>query len=262
MYNKGIMSPESNISLKPLKWYKKLDTRKDRIESGVFLVEGERAIRQIVQACPDSIIEILAMEKGAPSFGNYPLRILTEKQFGSIAHTETPQGILAAVRLPRDAYSESLPKNPGSRILLLENIQDPGNVGTLIRTAAAFDFDGVILTPKCADPFSPKCVQASAGTVLSLWIRRSGAYLELAQKLRQKGLVLAAADVHGTEAPSRLSSQSKIVIALGNEAAGPSQELLEIADYQLKIPVAQAKAESLNVAACGAICMYLSSLKG
>jgi TrmH family RNA methyltransferase len=144
---------------------------------------------------------------------------------------------------------------------LLEDIQDPGNVGTLIRTAAAFDYSGVILTEKCADPFSPKCLQSTAGSVLSLWIRRTAAYTDLVDKLKRRGHSLVAADLLGTEDPSMLSRLNKLVLALGNEAAGLSDALLEKSDHTIKISVAGLKAESLNVAACGAICMYLSSLK-
>ncbi len=254
------MSADSKPGLIPIKSYKKLLSRKGRIESGTFAVEGERAIRQIIQSQPESVIEILANEKESAVFDDYPIRILTEKQFNSISQMETPRGIMAVMSLPADTYSEVLPRETGNRVLLLENIQDPGNVGTLIRTAAAFDFNGVILSGKCADPFSPKCVQSSAGTVLSIWIRRNNAHLELAQQLRKSGLALAVADVHGIEDPSLLGSVGKIMIALGNEAAGPSKELLQFADHRLRIPISKEKAESLNVAACGAICMYLSSL--
>ncbi len=255
------MLPASNVPLKPLKWYKKLATRKGRNEACAFLVEGERAITQIAQMHPDEISEVILMEGHSFAFGDHPVRTLTEKQFREICLTETPQGTLAVVRLPAETHADNLPKNPGERILLLEDIQDPGNVGTLIRTAAAFDFDGVIMTQKCADPFSPKCVQATAGTVLSVWLRRSVDYLELVQYLKRKDFALTIADVHGTDEPSVPASQNKLVIALGNEASGPSRELLQLADSQLRIPIAREKAESLNVAACGAICMYLSSLK-
>lgn len=166
---------------------------------------------------------------------------------------------MAVVRLPIDTYSDSLPENTGDKILLLEDIQDPGNAGTLIRTAAAFDFSGIILTESCADPFSPKCVQAAAGTVLSLWLRRTSRYLELSEELRQRGYPVIAADLNGSAGPSVLGNRKKLLLALGNEAAGLSKALLNIADHRLRIPVARAKAESLNVAVCGAILMYLTS---
>ena len=166
---------------------------------------------------------------------------------------------MAIVRLPADIYTAALPENPGRRILLLEDIQDPGNAGTLIRTAAALDFAGVILTESSADPFSPKCVQATAGAVLSVWIRRTAQYLDLVRSLRQDGYAIIAADLKGDATPEILSRKDKLVLALGNEAAGLSPELLSLADYRVRIPVAPEKAASLNVAACGAILMYLSA---
>ncbi|MFC1968772.1 TrmH family RNA methyltransferase [Chloroflexota bacterium] len=166
---------------------------------------------------------------------------------------------MAVVRLPLDVYSGYLPEDVGNRILLLEDIQDPGNVGTLIRTAAAFDFSGVIMTEKCADPISSKTVQATAGAILSVWLRRTKYYLELTKALRKGGFHLIASDLNGVAEPSILSRQNKLLLALGNEAAGLSRELLDEADYRLLIPTIRKKAESLNVAACGAICMYLGS---
>jgi TrmH family RNA methyltransferase len=250
-----------SMPLKPLKWYKKLAAKKGRLEAGAFLVEGDRAIRQILATHPDEIIEILNVEEPLPVYGNYPVRVVTESQFRSICHTRTPQGTMAVVHLPADIYAGSLPRETGRKILLMEDIQDPGNVGTLIRTAAAFGFSGVILTETCADPFSPKCVQASAGAILSVWLRRTAHYLELTKVIKKNGYPLMAAELNGTDGPSVLSRQDRLLLALGNEAAGLSRALLDAADYRLKIPTIQEKAESLNVAACGAILMYLSSDK-
>jgi TrmH family RNA methyltransferase len=246
--------------LRPLKWYKKLATKKGRLEAGAFLVEGDRAIRQIISSHPDMIMEILTVAEPPPAYGDFAIRLVTESQLRSISHAKTPQGVLAIVRMPEDLLSGHLPEEVGYKILLLEDIQDPGNVGTLIRTAAAFDFDGVIMTPKCADPLSPKCVQATAGTILSVWLRRTAQYLELTGELKQAGYTLIATDLSGDADLSVLHRQSKMVLALGNEAAGLSGALRDTADYRLRIPTVPDKAESLNVAACGAIFMYLSSV--
>ncbi len=245
--------------LKQLKWYKELATKKGRLEAEAFLVEGEKAIRQIMSRHPEAIIEILTVAEPLPVYRDYAVRLITESQFHSICSTRTPQGIMAVVRMPGKIYSAGLPEDTGNKILLLEDIQDPGNVGTLVRTAAAFDFAGVIMTENSADPLSPKCVQASVGTVLSLWLRRTDRYLELAGVLKKKGYSLIAADLNGDAGPAILFHQDKFLLALGNEAAGLSREILEAADHRLRIPIDQGKAESLNVAACGAICMYLSS---
>ena len=253
------MSNYRTTPLKPLKWYKKLATKEGRLEAGAFLVEGDRAIQQIIDSHPDEILEIVTVAESSPVRRNYPVRLVTDSQFHSICGTRTPQGTMAIVRLPVDTYSDRLPESTGDKILLLEDIQDPGNVGTLIRTAAAFDFSGVILTEKCADPLSPKCVQSTAGTVLSVWLRRTARYLELAEALKNSGYSLVAAELNGVADPSVLCRQDKLLLALGNEASGISESLLNAADYRLRIPTVRGKAESLNVAACGAICMYLSS---
>jgi len=247
--------------LKPLKWYRTLAAEKGRREAGVFLVEGERAIRQIVDTAPGEIIEILSSREPPVELAAMPVRQVTGQQFSRVSSAVTPQGTMAVVRLPNGVYSDTPPQSPGNRVLLLEDVQDPGNVGTLIRTAAAFDYAGVILSEKCADPFSPKSVQATAGSVLALWLRRTRRYLELAANLRDEGFTVAAADLRGNEEPFALRGCGPLVLALGNEAAGLSRAVLDIADHRIRVPIARYKAESLNVAASGTICMYVSSLE-
>lgn len=248
-----------NPSTRPLKWYKKLSKEKGRREAQAFRIEGDRAARQVISTSPDSVIEIVTADELPPIYRDYPIRMVTDVQFKSICHAKTPQGPLAVVRIPRDMYSDRLPDDAGDKVLLLEDIQDPGNVGTLIRTAAAFDFCGVILSGKCADPLSPKCIQSTAGAVLSVWMRRTDRYLRLAQALRQKGYQLIAADLEGEDELQAVTIPDNILIGLGNEAAGLSDAVLEMADRTVRIDIAREKAESLNVAACGAIIMHLCS---
>ncbi len=247
--------------LKPLAWYKKLAGKKGRVVAGAFLVEGERAVGQIMRRQPDAILEILTTEASASAYRPYPCRLLTASQCRAICHTQTPPGLLAVVSLPLKTYTDELPPQSGANILLLEDIQDPGNVGTLIRTAAALSFSGVLLTEKCADPFAPKCVQATAGSILSVWLRRTPQYLALAESLKQSGYTLVAADLSGATDPSMLFGHEKLTLALGNEASGLSPALLQLSQVRFAIPVDDTHAESLNVAMCGAICMYLSTRK-
>jgi TrmH family RNA methyltransferase len=252
------MFNDGTRELKPIKWYKNLATRKGRIEAQAFLIEGNRAIKQIISSNPDAIIEIVSSGELSPDFQKYTKRLVTASQLCSICSTKTPQGVIAIVRLPISIYSDQLPHDIGAKILLLEDVQNPGNVGTLIRTAAAFGFSGVILTDKCADPFSQKCIQSTVGTVLSLWIRRTSRYLELIDELKNREYSIIAADLNGTEDSSILQCQNKLLLALGNEASGLSDFILNTSTHRLRIPTIRGKAESLNVAACGAICMYLS----
>jgi TrmH family RNA methyltransferase len=253
-------TPDGSPSkLKPVKWYRDLLKIKGRMENNAFLIEGDRAIAQIIENHPDAVLEILTVDGPDRIHRNFATRSITGSQLRSISSAKTPQGTIAVVRIPAGTYSDTLPGKTGDKLLLLEDIQDPGNTGTLIRTAAAFGFSGIIMTDKCADPFSPKCVQATAGAGLSVWIRRTGHYMDITEELLRRGFILAVADLDGTEDPSVLSRYGKLVLALGNEASGISAALLKSATMRVKVPIARDKIESLNVAACGAICMYLAS---
>jgi RNA methyltransferase, TrmH family len=248
------------IPQKPLKWYRELTDKKGRLNAGVFLVESEKAIRQIMGSHPEAITEVISFEEPPPDFRKYPVRQVSESQFSYISSAQTPQGIAAVVKLPPDIYTTRPPANIGDKILLLEDIQDPGNTGTLIRTAAAFNFSGVILTDKCADPFSPKVVQATAGAVMSLWIRATMQYLELIDSLRANDYTLISTELGGQDGTGALQ-QKRFILAVGNESSGLSLKCREMADYHVGIPIAREKAESLNAAVCGAILMYLSQEK-
>jgi TrmH family RNA methyltransferase len=187
------------------------------------------------------------------------VRHLTDAQYSSVSLSQSPQGLLAVVRLPQGCYTEELPKNPGSKILLLEHIQDPGNIGTLVRSAVAFNFSGVILSSKCADPFSPKAVQSSAGSVCSIWIRRVDTYLQLATSLKTQEYAVCAADIRG-EPHIDFSIHNRHIIALGNEGAGLTEDLLSLSDVKFCIPFNASRIESLNVAVSGAIAMFCSGI--
>jgi len=247
-----------NAPLKPLKWYRDLADKKSRLSTGAFLLEGDKAIRQVADNQPESILEVLSTGEPPPYLSKVPARHLNESQLEYISVARTPQGLAAVIRIPEDTYSNKLPEKPGDKILLLEDVQDPGNAGTLIRTAAAFGFSGVILSEKCADPFSPKVSQSSAGSVMSLWIRATESYVNLVKELQKSGYNLIAAELEASDNPDTLQ-RKKTVLVLGNEGAGLSKALLKIADYRISIPIARKRAESLNVAVSGGILMYLSS---
>ncbi len=250
---------EPSRPLKPLAWYKKLATTKGRLAAGAFLVEGARAIAQIQQREPEAIQELLTTSDDGQNDWSYPRRRVTDSQIRAICNTKTPQGLVAVVRLPMQSYEHQLPRSCGQKLLFLEDIQDPGNVGTLIRTAAAFQFTGILLTKKCADPFAPKCVQASAGAILALWLRRTEHSLDLVSQLQQRGYTLVAATLAGQSDPAILAGQKHLILALGNEGGGLSPAVLQVAQEQFTIPVDRLGSESLNVATSGAICMYLST---
>lgn len=192
---------------------------------------------------------------------NIPLRNLTTQQLHSISYSTTPQGLIALIKIPVDFHSETIPEQTGDRILLLEHVQDPGNVGTLIRTAVAFGYSGIIMSSDCADPFSPKVVQASAGALFSVWIRRTKSYLSLINTLKSNNYVLLGADVHGS-AHIDFKRSRRHILALGNEGAGLSRDILNNADVRFSIPMNAENIESLNVAVSGAIAMFAGMQAG
>lgn len=209
-------------------------------------------------ADPGAILELLGTEGPPEEFRRFPFRRLDERQLRAVTSMKSPQGWIAVVRIPPDAFSGRVPVSPGERILFLEDVQDPGNVGTLVRTAAAFGYSGVLMSDQCADPYSPKAVQASAGSVLSVWIRRTPDYREAIDRLKTEGFSLIAMDLRGESRLEHAWKGVPSILALGSEASGLSKDILSRADARIRIPVVETGAESLNVAACGAVCMYIS----
>ena len=244
--------------MKPITWYKSLAESKNRRQYGYFLIEGKRAVDQVLTHHRDSVEELLCTDEIAPSITTIPVRIISAAHMKSICTSRTPQGIAALVRIPDDIYTDNIPAlNTRGRVLLLEHIQDPGNVGTLIRTAAAFGIDGVILSGQCADPFSPKVIQSTAGSILSVWIRKTDRYLPLTDTLKEKyGCKMIAADLNGSDIRG-FSDPGAHILALGNEGSGLSGELLGRCDCRIRIPIEKDNAESLNVAVSGAILMFV-----
>ena len=244
-----------------MKWYKSLQTSKGRDKGRAFLVEGHRSIQLIGQVDCHRIREIIYSEDMKEISGlACPLRRVSSAQFRSISLSRHPTGPLAVVSMPDDCDSGELPEACGRKILVLEDIQDPGNAGTLVRSAAAFDFAGIVYSDKCADLFSPKAVQASCGAIVSMWLRRTPAYRAIMGSLKSRGFRIVAADVRGSELKMKFSEGENLALVLGNEGAGISPETLCIAHDVVKIPFNDTKVESLNVAASGAILMYLTRI--
>jgi TrmH family RNA methyltransferase len=248
--------PRKNTVLKPIRWYRSLHVQKKRHEEGVFLVEGMRAISQIYKKAPRSIVSVICREKSHWEFGkSIAARYVSDSQYQKIGIGKNSQGPLAVVRIPEGVYSAPLPEKCGKRVLLLEDIQDPGNVGTLIRTAAGMNFSGIVMTDGCADPFSPKVVQASAGALLSVWIRRSVNYRSMVDTLKERGYKLVCADISG-EYQCAWDRSVPCIIGVGNEGRGVSDFMRSRADFRFRIPVNRSNVDSYNAAVSGAICMY------
>jgi len=249
-----------NINGRPalsLKSLRSLLAPKNRYDSGYFLVEGPRAIEQVARKRSAAIQEIVVDETGQDHRPGLPVRTVSSKQLRMLSTTRTTQGVIAVVKMPPDTGDGMLPESPGRNIILLENVQDPGNIGTLVRSAAAFGYHGVIMTEKCADPFSAKAVQASAGSILEIWIRRTSRWRGLVEGLCAKDYKLIATDAEGVRPRPLYDSH---ILALGNEGQGLSSWITNKAVLTIGIPINRHKAESLNVGVAGSICMFAAQL--
>lgn len=172
---------------------------------------------------------------------------LTEDVFDFVSDTRHPQNILGLFERPRSSAAEILARRETVAVAL-DGVQDPGNVGTIVRLAAAFDAAGVLLLPGCADPFGPKAIRSSAGAILSVPVAPVAA-----SDLLSAGLPLLAADASGrtVDPPS-----SNAVLVFGNEGAGVSEEVLR---HATPIAIATSgRVESLNVASSAAILLSRS----
>ncbi|MBR6729367.1 MAG: RNA methyltransferase, partial [Clostridia bacterium] len=170
--------------------------------------------------------------------------------FAKIADTKTPQGILCTCRLPKQ------PPLPASgHYMYCDRVRDPGNLGSIIRSADALGFDGIMLSEACVDPFSPKLVRSTMGSLFHTKLY-TGMNAETLQKLQEKGFHLAiSALTEESIIPKDFTIEKNVILAVGNESSGVSKNLLALADSVIKIPMA-GSAESLNVAAAAAILMY------
>jgi len=228
------------------------------------LIDGRRSVDHILTHHRESVHELLCVEETAQSYqsqsSDITIRTISDAHMDSISPSRTPQGVCALVRIPDDVYTSKIPEAStaiNGKILLLEHIQDPGNVGTLIRTAAAFGVDGVIMSDQCADPFSPKAIQSTAGSILSLWIRRGRGYLSMVTDLKNRGYKLIAADLQGDELQIQERYDGPRILALGSEGSGLTEDVINMSDYKIRIPISEPGAESLNVAVAGGILMFV-----
>ncbi len=241
------------MKLRPIKWYQKLLTTKGRKREGYYIVEGIRQVTQVIDAASNDIDEILLLEGEPEPTTSLLIRTLSSAQMSSVSDSETAPKIIAICRIPTDVKSETLPSKLPNKILFLEDVQDPGNLGTLLRSAAAFNFTLVIMTENCADPFAPKVVRSTAGALLSLNLRRSAHSFDFLSNLRSNSYSIVTADINGGN--STPSSDKKTIFALGNEGNGVSDTLLSISDHIYTIPFNSNNVESLNVAVAGSIGM-------
>jgi TrmH family RNA methyltransferase len=174
---------------------------------------------------------------------------LSDKDFKQVSDLVTPPGILAVFNIAPDKKFNFLEKS----ILLLDTIQDPGNLGTILRSADWFGFKDIFLGANCVEPYNSKVITASMGSIFHLNIHTDVGLLDFAQELKAKKYCVAVSDLAAKK--NSISNKAKIALVIGNESNGVSAELKNVADEKIKI-FKLGQAESLNAAVAAAILMY------
>ncbi len=242
----------SSVQNEFVKMARSLQDKKGREEHGAFLVEGEKCVHELLTHSPQTLralIVTLEYQKGslalAESLGKRVV-IVEPRIMKAICDCKTPQNVAAIADVPLPAELMS------GFIVALDDVADPANVGTIIRTADAAGCVGVVLSYGCADSLSPKAVRASMGSLFHLPVIRTNlsSYLE---ELRLKGYEIACADLKGSQDFGLNAENTCLVI--GNESRGISEEILKLATARIRIPI-YGKAESLNAAVAAGILIY------
>ena len=231
---------------------------KERRRAGVFLTEG---FKMFEEAPEERLREVYltseALEKVSetPGMKEKLMRAgyeeVTPEVFRKMSDTQTPQGVLFLAQMPDTTPPERL---EGDRWLVLDGLQDPGNVGTIWRTADALGADGLILTNRCADPFSPKTVRSTMGACFRLPLYEVEAE-ELPELLERSGLPLYATALREDTVDIKTAQLSRCAVVIGSEGRGVSPELLRLSEKTIKIPMRE-RCESLNAAAAAAVVLW------
>jgi len=236
---------------------KSLSDKKERSLSGLFVAEGEKLVGEIAASGMTVDKIFFTAEKSPLNTGKIPTEKISAKEMERISNLKTPSGVLALVKIPE--YEFDAASFSKGHILALDNIQDPGNMGTIIRTADWFGIEDIVCSETSADCFNPKVVQATMGAITRVRVH----YVNLPETLRN--IAAGGAPVYGTFLEGENIYDTGLsengVIVLGNEGQGISQEVARLVTKKLFIPpypAGKTSSESLNVsAACAIACSVL-----
>lgn len=234
-----------------VKQWKKLHTKKEREKTGTFLVEGFHLVEESLKV-DDLVIEIIVSEEveipTRINYGSVPITTINKEVLKELAETETTQGIFAVCKQP--TYEIAM----GKTYLLLDAVQDPGNLGTIIRTADAAGIDAVIVGNGSVDIYNSKVLRSAQGSHFHLPIIR-GELSEWIKKLKASNISIYGTALENGTIYSKVSPSESFALMVGNEGNGIQAELLNETDQNLYIPIL-GKSESLNVAVAAGILLY------
>jgi len=247
-----------------IKEIKALKEKRYRDQKGLYFIEGIRFIEEAIKE-KELISKVLVSEKiKEVKGGKEILKQLEEEEIGNIytvpnklylevTDTENPQGILAVMR--KKSVSVESVYDDKNFFVVLDSIQDPGNMGTIIRTADAAGATAVIVSKGCVDVYNPKVLRATMGSIFHLPICYSENLLETLQSLKDRGIVLCAAHLRGSKNYFDLNYKGNVAIIVGNEANGITDSVADLSDELVKIPM-EGKSESLNASVAAGLLIY------
>lgn len=234
-----------------------------RNQQGVFVVEGIRMLREI----PADRIEKLYMtedfykkyksEVFVSGLSKEKKELVTGQVFSYISDTRTPQGGLAIVRQKHFA-AEQMWSREDAHLLLLDNLQDPGNLGTIFRTAEAAGVTGVVMSRDCVDLYNPKVIRSTMGAIFRLPFVYTDSLPDTVRELQKNGVKVYAAHLEGKSDYDQEDYRGKTAFLIGNEGNGLREEVAACADTWIRIPM-EGQAESLNAAVAAAVLMFETS---
>ena len=237
-----------------------LKQKKYRTQNSLYLAEGLRtaeeavaykAVETLFYVATDDDRTMRLLEDAAMQ--NIKLVCVNENVMKKIADTETPQGIIAVCKM-RQPKLENLLAG-GKMLLVLDRVGDPGNIGTMLRTADAAGIGGLVLLKGCADIYAPKTVRSSMGSLFHIPVLSGVSEQEFVSAAKKAGYDLLVTCLDGADNLYKADLSGRIAFVMGNEAGGVSETLLEKADKRVYIPMA-GRAESLNVAMAAGIVMF------
>jgi TrmH family RNA methyltransferase len=259
---------KSNSS-KTIKYIKSLQLKKNRDELGKFAIEGEKLLHEALEygAAVSTVLfsesysrtdKCSELEKALQRL-NIPFNYAEDRLFGEVSETETPQGVIAVIEKP-DNSMVSLFEKSRLCIVLLDEVRDPGNAGTIIRTADACGIDAVMLSKGCVDIYNGKTIRSTMGSMFHIPVIQNVDIIEMLGIFKQKGITSIGADPHSQRSCIGLPEYERAAIIIGNESKGINTSIKALLDMNVSIPM-PGNAESLNAGIAAAILMYEFSIR-
>lgn len=258
MKQKSIISSPQNPQVKRLALLQKKS--RARLDEGLFIAEGLKMFeeaRQMALLVKTYVAESFYNEmlaKQAGYFEGLDYEILTDSVFKTVSETRSPQGIMGLVRIKRHE-PEDIIKNPNALLLLLEDIRDPGNLGTIIRAAEGAGVSGIITNGSSVELYNPKVVRSTMGSIFRVPVCQVEDFYAILGNIKESGIKIYAAHLAGADYDKEAGYNGRCAFLIGNEASGLSKQAVALADKLIKIPMA-GRVESLNAAVASAILIY------